>query len=159
VDLHLEACESRAEQEPPADAPVPEVAQHAIFRLATAALRDLLHVLEQSVRAMREEQLVAGRADVDAAPLASPEELDHGPRARRIAEDAREDVAETRGHGNERGIAADRGRRRRALCGVAADADEEAEVRRAVGGPVAETFEIAEALHLALPPAATQQPA
>src|SRR5262249_31112676 len=87
------------------------------------------------------------------------EELDHGLRARRIAEDAREDVAETRGHGNERGIAADRGRRRRALCGVAADADEEAEVRRAVGGPVAETFEIAEALHLALPPAATQQPA
>src|SRR5262249_11832591 len=157
VDLDLKAGEPRAEQKPAADAPVPEVAQHAILRLAASALGHLLHVLEQTVRAMRQKQVVAGRADVDATALAMLQQLEHGLRAAAIAEDAREHVAEARGHGDELGITADRCRRRRALRGVAAHAYEVAELRRARGRPEAETVEIVEGLYLGLPPAPAQQ--
>jgi len=52
-----------------------------------------------------------------------------------MAEDAREDVAEAGGHGHEAGVTADRGQRRRALCRVAADADEVAATCRAAPAP------------------------
>src|SRR5437867_7012092 len=106
---------------------------------------------------MREEQLIAGDADVDAAPLAALEQLDDGLGAGGMAEDAGEDIAEAGRHRDKAHVTPDGGDGRRALRRVAADADEMTELRRTGRRPAPQALEVVERLDVGLPPSPSQQ--
>src|SRR5919204_1463486 len=106
---------------------------------------------------MREEQLIAGDAHVDAAALATLEQLENGIGASGMAEDGREDVAEAGGYRDEARVTANGGDGRRALRRIAADTDEVAEFRRAGRRPAPQALEVVERLEVGLPPSPSQQ--
>src|SRR5919201_4719309 len=106
---------------------------------------------------MRQEQLIAGDAHVDAAALATLEQLEDGIGAGGMTEDGREDVAEAGRDRDEARVTPNGGEGRRTLRRVAADADEVAEFRRARHRPAPQTLEVIERLDVGLPPSPSQQ--